>query len=349
MAEYDYEVQQYMEGMRAYTTEKGIRVIELDYICDPDHTPEWVAEQRKFSTARQWRREMERDWTTPAGEPYFAGFGEIGKEAFIRQMTNLLSGPVFVGFDFGRRYPAMGCFQYSVKSDRLWLVREFLPHDLFSHEFRDACRFLLGMLPWEKVPERGQQRINEACAKPSGLHCPPWPRPDGTWGWFPPGTQYVFVGGKEAMQSQSNVTKAEDAVVADIFATGGMPLILVNPDVFGRNQLFGRFVSMREDGYPGVLIDPQCELTLLGFEGRWSFPKPTPSNPHPTDPHDDGWLINLLDAWGYGVSAVCPLDPPKPARPRQVVAIDGRTPIYTPPEDEVGWAGTSKHGRRRRR
>ncbi len=329
------DVTRYRDGLLAYTTPKGIRTFELDYWADPDHTPEWAAAQRKsYAADRDWRREMERDWTTPEGEIYFPAFIELGgRKAFVHLARKLIKGYVFRSFDFGRRRPAMTCFQYSQPSHRVWLMREFMPEELLAHEFLAACKFLCGECDWDDVPMRAQAWIDRYRNKISGLHCPP--------PWFPPGTPFFNIGGKEALQGTANAFTREEAVVADIFANGGVPLNIVSPRVLARNQLVGSLLRIRKDNFPGLFVDPQCELMIEGFSGKFCYPKATVDNPFPVDPKDDGHFINLLDAFGYGVAAVLADDAgAQPTVKKQVGwQKDGRTPKFLADEDAFTMGG----------
>lgn len=337
------DVVDYLPGLRAYTTPKGIRVLEIDYWADPAHDQAWTLEARRLQTTRDWRREMERDWSSPAGDPYFPSFQAIGREKFIRMAPNLIDGPVFVSLDFGARRPAMTCFQYSPKSDRLWLLREFMPHNILTHQFRDACRVLLGLLPYSAVTDPDVRYwVDVYAGKPSGSHCPP--------PWFPPADvrrhPFIYIAGKEADQSQANAYKKEDAVTGDIFAAVGMELMTVAPRVLGRCQILGRYLNIWDDGVPGLLIDPQCEETIIGFDGAFCYPEPSQSVPIPSKPKKDGHYENLLDAFSYGVVAVCPEDKPTAPKPKILVGYRGRDEVYRDPNvEEVGWTGTGHLGR----
>jgi hypothetical protein len=324
----------YRPGLFAFTSPKGIRVVVLRLNADPElHTPEWERQERTKYLSKDWRREMEGDWTTPAGEPYFPIFQELGRDRYIHTATEILKGPVIRSYDFGRRYPACTWFQYSPQSDRVWLYREFMPQDLQTHEFRDCVRHLSGQLGYDTLSSRSRRWIDAYAAKPSASHCPP--------PWFPTGTHFIDIGGKELLQGGASAVDPELATARAIFAEKDMYLAWVNPRVEGRNRIVDRMLMLRPDGHPGTFIDPQCEEMIEGFEGRFSYPRATQGTPFPDHPNDDGHYINLLDAWGYGVAAVCPVETPKDTQRLKLVGYrDGREPVYINEEDEVGWNET---------
>ena len=326
----------HLPGLRSYTSPRGIRVIELDWWADPSHDINWANSMRRlFATNRDWRREMERDWTTPSGDPFFPEFAEIGREKFILPVTQLIKGPVVRSFDFGRRRPAATWFQFSPRSDRLWLYREFMPHDLGTHDFRDAILHFSGQLDYGRLRDRAKRWVDSYANRPSNAHCPP--------PWFPLGTRFVDVAGKEALMTQANAYETEDAVAKDIFMAGGINLGIVNPRVEGRHRIVRRLLSLREDGHPGLLIDPQCEEMIEGFEGAFSYAKPTAEGVLKEEMRDDNHYINLADAFGYGVAAVVPPDTPAPTQPRGRLlgwgGDTGREPIYAPGgrDEQIGW------------
>ena len=192
------DVVDYQPGLRAYTTPKGIRCVEVDYWANTDRPEngEWANEQRRlYHTDRDWRREMERDWTSPAGDPFFSEFVEIGEAHYVHMASRIITGgpgkppvPVYRAYDLGELRPACIWFQYSPISDRLWFYREFMPHDLGTHHFRDAVRYLSNQLPYEVLDPAARRWVDHYASKPSGAHCPP--------PWFPPGTHFVDVSGK---------------------------------------------------------------------------------------------------------------------------------------------------------
>jgi hypothetical protein len=323
------DVVEYRPGLRSYTTPRGIRVVEIDYWVNPSHDTAWANKQRPlYHSTKDWRREMERDWSSPAGDPYFPIFTQLGAERYVFLQTQFVEQwPVFRAFDFGRRRPACVWFQYSPKQDRIIGYREFMPHNIGTHDFRDAVKYLSNQLNRSQLTPEAERWVDEYAARSSGAHCPP--------PWFPLGTKFLDIGGKEALQQQSNAPKPEDAVASDIFAAGGLNLIIVTPRILGRNHIIDRMLSVKPDGFPGILIDPQMEESIAGFEGAWCYPEPTKAIPVPTKPKDDGHYINLLDAWGYGVAAVVPEETPKgPVLRQETAFVGGRPQLYTTPVGE---------------
>src|SRR5207247_7432497 len=101
-------------------------------------------------------------------------------------------------------------------------------------------------------------------------------------------------------------------------------------------------LMMAPDGWPRCFLDPQMEEVIAGFDGAFSYANPVKGQEVSIKPKNDEHFINLLDAWGYGIVAVCPKDTPKPGEPRKIVGYeaDGRTPILREEASEVGWHET---------
>jgi hypothetical protein len=333
----------YLPGLRAFTTPRGIRVIELDWWADPAHDSAWAAAQRKlYSSEREWRREMGRDWSTPSGDPFYPEFVDLGPSRFIFPMQRLIQvrdgegekrSVVYRSYDFGRRTPACTWFQYSPKSDRVWWIREFMPRELQANAFRDAVRYLSNEFDYDKLTDPAKRWVDTYAAKPSGSHCPP--------PWFPKGTEFIDVSGKEANQGGAQAVLPELANTRNIFAEVGMHLVIVNPRVKARCDVVRRLLRIYPDGHPGLFIDPQCEEGIEMFSGKLHYPKSTPTNPVPTKPAKNVF-VNMNDALGYGIVAVVPAEAPAP--PKEPVLLgyrkDGRTPIYSTDQEEVGWNET---------
>lgn len=318
----------YVPGLTAHTTPRGIRILEIDYWANPSHNEAWATSARRlYASNKDWRREMDRDWSTPAGDPYFPEFSENGEQLYLEMARRMIKSPVVRSLDFGRRKPACTWFQYSQPSDRIWLYREFMPADLGAHDFADAIKYLSGEIPIDQLAPKARAWVEAYAARPTGSHCPP--------PWFPLGTRFINIAGKEANQTQANVPEDAWAVTRDLFAHKGIELLIVSPGVFDRNQKVRRFLRVRDDGRPGLIIDPQCEEMIEGFSGAFSYPAPTAAVPVPVKPKDDGHFINLLDAFGYGVFAVSPTDTPEPAEHRILRFDINQKPIYARAEEVI--------------
>lgn len=328
-------------GCNAYSTPRGIRVLEVDYWADPNRDENWREREKQKYTSKDWRRENERDWTSAEGDTFYPEFAELGTPRFVLPLSQLAALPVVRSFDFGFRRPACTWIQYSPTQDRVWWIREFMPHDLGTHDFRDCVQFLSGRLSYSSLTPRSKDWI-DLYANKEGAPKPPW---------FPSTIDFFDVSGPESYRTEASAIRAtEEANAAQVFANGGIYLNMVDPPVKARVDVIRRLLKLRLDGWPGLIIDPQCEEGIQMFNGALSFERPTKDNPIPTKPRKDGHYENLHDALGYGIVAVVPLEDNRPGENApEVIGYDGRSPIYKPMGEDMGWYESRGRGANRRR
>lgn len=98
-----------MKGMRGWRTTEGWMVLRLHYTADPERaTEEWVRDRllgyRGGKEGRDWRREMEIDFSAYAGEPVYSQFNPAVSVRATQYNPHL---PLWRGWDFGYRHPAV--------------------------------------------------------------------------------------------------------------------------------------------------------------------------------------------------------------------------------------------------
>ena len=329
------------QGCNAFDTPRGIRVVELDFWADCDRGVEWEQREKiKYASEKDWRRENMRDWTSAEGDVFYPEFQEHGKARYVLPLRELAKLPVVRSFDFGFRRPACTWIQYAANSDRVWWIREFMPHDLGTHDFRDAVQYLSGVLDYESLTPRAKDWIDLYAAKENA------PKPP----WFPSTTDYFDVSGPESYRTEASAIRAtEEANAAQVFANGGIFLNMVDPPVKARVDVIRRLLKMRMDGWPGIIIDPQCEEGIQMFNGALSFERATKDNPIPSKPRKDGHFENIHDALGYGIVAVVPMEDRKPeTQAPVVVGYDGREPVYKQIGEDLGWYESRRNNARRK-
>lgn len=307
-------------GLRARTTNAGHRVIELDYYADPARGEQWLEEARKRSTsAAEFQRNVLRNWSITSGTTVYPEFAEVGREKYLYEPTKLLRGPVIRGWDFGYRGPACIWMQYSVKSDRLYVLREFCPAGIATHHFRDVCRHLSGTLGFEDLGPEPRQWVEMIRGLP-GLPKPPW---------FPPNTVFADLSGPEVNKIEAIAARdPEEATARQVFAAGGIEFAIQTGRVKGRVHVLRRLLPLRSDGRPGVLISPTCTDVLAMLDGGLTFEKATRKTPQPETVRKDGKHDNTHDALTYAVVGIVPAD-----------GVPGVTPGMAPwpQEEEIGW------------
>lgn len=336
-------MEQKPDGCNAFVTPRGIKVVELDYWADPDRGEAWRDREKIKYSEKDWRRENLRDWTSAEGDVFYPEWNDNGgREKYVVPLLRLAKLPIVRSFDFGFRRPACTWLQYSPASDRVWVVREFMPHDLGTHDFRDAVQFLSGRFDYSGLTPRARDWVDLYAGK-RGAPQPPW---------FASTTDFFDVSGPESYRTEASAIRAtEEANAAQVFANGEIFLNMVDPPVKARFDVIRRLLKMRPDGWPGILVDPQCEEIIEMFNGALAFERSTKENPIPTKPRKDGHYENIHDALGYGIIAVVPMEDRHPGEPnRLLVGYNGRTPVYRAEGDDLGWYETVRQrgGRRSR-
>lgn len=117
-----------MKGIRGWRTADGYLVLRLHYTCDPERADDaWVAETsqgyRGGTEGSDWQREMEIDFGSYAGRPVYPMFDKVNTVGVLRYNPNL---PLWRGWDFGYRHPAVVFLQYW-PDDTLVYLHEIYP------------------------------------------------------------------------------------------------------------------------------------------------------------------------------------------------------------------------------
>lgn len=110
-------------GVRGWQTSEGWTVLRLHYTADPERTTEaWLAEHllgyRGGMEGRDWRREMEVDFSAYKGEPVYPEFDSEDAIKATRYNPHL---PLWRGWDFGYRHPAVVWAQLWPDNTLAWL------------------------------------------------------------------------------------------------------------------------------------------------------------------------------------------------------------------------------------
>lgn len=297
-------------GIRARTTPAGHRVVEIDFWAIASRRkPSWRKKMEASLGLQRFKREFLRNWTVGVGDAYYPEFADLGQDLYIHKIADIPKGiTLFRGFDFGIRHPVCIWGGYSLKQDRIWVFREFDPMGMLgTHHFRDAVAYLSGDFQGELEP-LPRQAVDQYAFQ-TGLEAP----------WFAPGLTWESISGPESGNTQANAARdPRDATAARILAAAGIWLIQQAGPVKARHEVLRRFLHVRPDGFPGLLIDPSCETLLQALNGGLTYAKETASNPLPDRPRKDGRFDDVIDALTYAVCALVPAADRPLARPAAV-------------------------------
>lgn len=313
-------VAEILPGLDARTTQRGHRVITLDYFADPARGEEWLEMVRKRSTSlAEFQRNVLRNWHISGGAGVYPEFAEIGRELYLYEPPALLRQPVLRGWDFGIRAPVCVWLQYAPKSDRVYVLREFAPRGIAAHHFRDACRYFSGQLDRSALDADTLEWV----VLQENL---PGPKPP----WFPPGTQFIDLGGNEVNNRQSIAARdPREATLRQVWAAGGMEMAVQVGPVKARLDVLRRLLYLRADGRPGILLSPTCSAVAAMLDGGLVWKRSTPVRPDQEEPRKDGTHDNVHDALTYALVGIVPAE-----------GVPGVTPGLAPwpAEESIGWS-----------
>lgn len=193
-------------------------VVHIDYWADPrKREADWAVRMRARLGEQRFRREILRDWTVAAGEPYFL---EVANDpmGYVFEPTFLMDAPIYVGLDFGRRHPAACWLQHDQKADRIFVLREWMPAQIDAHSFRDVVLWLSGAIPYEQLQPYAKAWADRLNRDPSFPKVP----------FFPMRSQaneLRYWAGHEANMERAEVAaESEERSTAEIWKAAGIPL-----------------------------------------------------------------------------------------------------------------------------
>lgn len=319
-------------GLNVRHTKRGAIVIELDWWADPNRDRAWEAKMRAMFGDSEFEREYGRNWTVAAGKAFYPEW-KLRTPERILALPKLFAGPVYRGWDFGYRRPACVWFQYSPRSRRAWILRELMPDDLDVWAFRDLVLYASGQRPIEYLAKepRGLEWANKINEDPDYPNLP--------WFTSEPSHPLRFVdySGPEANYHTAIVKKDQpERSSAEVLASAGIHLGIWGMEVKDRVSVVRKMLHFREDGYPAMLVDPACPITIKLFGGGLAFKQKSAQNPLPNEPNKDGFYEHIHDALGYGLCNVVELvDEEEVQRPDPIAVQEGRSFSMQRPDEAL--------------
>ena len=254
-----------LKGLELQKNRNGFWVIFCHYSADPDKDPErngrkWYEEARKGLSQEQWEQEYEINFFAKLGKRVFP---EFNKEIHVRDVRFNRHSPLYIGWDFGFRHPAV-VFCQTDTEDRLLVLREILGEDVnlytFIEEFvyPELRRFGIEIRKAERRAEidynvisfcdpAGVQRVDSATASSVSIL-----------------REYGF---KKIQYDKKSIEYGIDII--------------------------HRLLRLRPDGTPGMYVNPSCKLLIEGFLGGYHY------RDDEETPEKDGLYDHLFDALRY--------------------------------------------------
>lgn len=217
----------------------GIHVVRLHYTADPaKRSTGWLAQARAgFASERDFRREMEIDWTIASGVPVHAD--DFVRDLHIaKQPLTIVQGlPIILGYDFGLTPACVVC--QLLPNQRLVQLAEFVT--------------------WDGRGVFRQQGI-ERLAKQVQVHCnrsyPGWPV-----------EIYCDPAGWAKAQTDE---KTCVAILQEVFGMDA-PILPGAISFEARRAAMCELLSTLSGGQTGYLVSPDCTMTIEGLGGAYRY------------------------------------------------------------------------------
>lgn len=297
-------------GTKFRLNSRGMVIFELDHWAHPDkQTQEW--EDRALEdmpTAVEFRREHKRDWTSASGTTYFPEYAKR-KEHFARRVNGLLSAPVARGWDFGYWGWACVWMQYSKQYDRVAVLRELFATEWNTDEFAMCVKYFSGQCALEELRDFPPafdyvHEYEEMTMKRPDIY-PPGP-------WFPNPLEaeepIIFhdFAGPEATAVKTVVTEKGERTDKEILEGLGIGLYIHGTRIQARERVWRRLMRDREDGKPGLWVDPSCRILHRALGGALIRKEATPAKPTPEEHKKDGLTDHIYEGASYAIIEICP-------------------------------------------
>jgi len=298
-----------IQGFNVRRNSSGYAIVEVDLEADPDkRSPAFIEElHRRQPNQREFEREFKRNWTIAAGESFYPEFVNNGAEkAYVQPIAHLIAGPIFRAWDFGFRRPACVWFQVDPETERVWVIRELLASNINTWAFADLVLYLSGEIGLHELSEDTEQDVMKWVDRICGderLPNAPWFE----WAGIPP--RFVDLCGPEVSKMNSHFDKdSKENTDAEILEGRGIFVSITSAQWQARENVMRKLLRVKEDGYPGLLVDPCCRILVEALGGALCYALPSLSNPMPDAPAKNGTHDNIHDALSYGLVQVVGLD-----------------------------------------
>lgn len=327
-----------LPGLRVRNTppesdQPGWTIVTLDYWADPSHDDAWRLQAEKgYTDKRKFRREILRDWGSAAGLPFYPEWTDTGgKRMHVLRIPGLIPGaPIVRGWDFGIRNPACMWLQYDPSKRRVIYLRELSLQGIGTHAFADLVAYFSGQLGEDQLTPYVRQWARNLQSNPR--YATPFFTPV-------PGSPLQFLdwSGHEATQPRAEVAdETPEKTSADILASKGIYLNIQYGAVRSGHEILRELLRVRDDGWPGALVDPHCKLWIEALDGALTFKKGTAENPFVEEVKKDGIYSHVHEAALYPLPSLVDLAEAGQRRVAQTLSsIDGALLPARPEADEA--------------
>lgn len=287
----------HVKGMTTRRNEdRNLTIARIEHGADPaKRSQAWLdTAKRPYPSMADFKREILIDRTTNVGRNFYPQFSEFPKRYVLKCMLLPKGEPIVRGWDFGGQNPACIWGIWSKRSKRFWVLREILGYDCDTYQFRDLVRYLSGQLSLDALAPhpRALQILEELKFNKA---YPPMP-------WFEGKHHFLDFAGNEGVMTGRGLQRKEEAkTAAEILGLGDIILYSRQTLHSARTEVVNGLSRIREDGWPGLLIDPACPTLWTGLVSGLVYAKATEKNPDPSEVALDAVYSHLHDALGYAL------------------------------------------------
>lgn len=309
--------QEVRPGFEVKVTERNHTVVKIHYTADEaKRSGPGLAKMRADQPDEaRFRREYEIDWSIRSGDAYYQVISTNPKR-FIRRAPGLIRNrPVIRGWDFGGRHPA--CVWMQVDPNyRVWILRELMAGDCDTYQFRDVVMYLSGQMPYDTLVQRRHEKalaIVENIRTGRTAYHMDLPEYARQTPWFEDG-HYQDWTGHEGNISSGLVKAGEARTPCEILEAEGLAVQPRYVGVEGREDVLRGLLLTRQDGNPGLLLDPACPILIEAFSGGITYELGKKHVEVPDGiaasrdvPAKHPWFSHLHEAAGYGIVNTVPV------------------------------------------
>lgn len=325
----------HVKGMTTRRNEdRNVTICRIEHRADPaKNSQKWLDETaRPMSDNMRFRREILIDRSSNAGRPFHPQFLQWKGRFLMRCPPIPKVEPIVRGWDFGGANPACIWGVWSRKSKRFFVVRELLGFNIDTYQFCDLVKFLSGQISLEALSghTRALQMLEELkwnrayYDEAQGLVFP----------WFTGSYKWLDFAGNEGLIGPRGLAKSGEAkTAAEILHDRDVILYSRQLLHSKRTEVINGLSRLREDGHPGILIDPSCQQLWTGLTTGLVFAKATPQNPDPSEVAPHAIFSHLYDALGYAVCNMVEIQDAEGLK--MTIGPDGRFHMPDGPDTQI--------------
>ena len=293
----DADISEVMQGLNKTKNELNQTVLSLHYTADPSKRLDtWYHRERFGATPNgdpipgasgvdsfTWEQEYELSFSVPTGKPVVPEFDKVLHcEPYKNFGGYIKDKPLHIGVDLGTHFPAAVFFQ----ADSL---NRCIIHGGLMAEDEELENFLV------RIRDYISQEFPE-CEDNFQIYADPAGSYSNSQGTAPPAVDIMQRFFKKKVYCKKSKPSDRARGIRRKFGrkVGEGMGVIINPSA-------GTHIRPNGEERHGIMVD--------ALESGWVYKQPKEGEHHMgDDPKKDGYYDHLMDAWGYGMIFVFPMD-----------------------------------------